>query len=94
MPPLVQRVVVKHRYSGFFGTSLPVVLSALARPTLVACGVTSNVCVETTVRDAFIRDYHVILAEDCAGAPRKEEHESAVHNVRTYFGRVLAFEEI
>ena len=89
-----ERVVVKHRYSGFFGTSLSVVLGALARPTLVACGVTSNVCVETTVRDAFMRDYHVVLAEDCAGAPRKEEHEGAVYNVRTYFGRVLGSEAI
>jgi ureidoacrylate peracid hydrolase len=88
-PEADECVVVKHRYSAFLGTRLPVVLSALGRHTLLVGGVTTNVCVETTVRDAFMRDYDVVLLEDCAGAPTTAEHESAVHNVRTYFGRVL-----
>ncbi len=82
------RVVIKHRYSGFFGTDLDVILRSLGRPTLLFTGATSNVCVETTARDAFMRDYHVVLVEDCTGAPTKEEHESALHNMRTYFGHV------
>jgi ureidoacrylate peracid hydrolase len=82
-------VVVKHRYSAFVGTRLPVVLRALGRPTLVLAGVTTNVCVESTARDAFMRDWAVVLVEDCAAAVTKAEHDAAVHNVRTYFGRVL-----
>lgn len=82
-------VVVKHRYSAFVGSRLPVVLRTLGRTTLLVVGITSNVCVESTVRDAFMRDWDVVLIEDCAGAPTKSEHEGAVHNVRTYFGRVL-----
>jgi ureidoacrylate peracid hydrolase len=80
--------VVKHRYSAFVGTSLEVVLRSLARQTVLVCGVTSNVCVESTIRDAFQRDYRAVLVEDCAGAPTREEHESAVRNVRMYFGSV------
>ena len=82
------RVVTKHRYSGFFGTDLEVILRSLGRSTVLLSGATSNVCVETTARDAFMRDYHVVLIEDCTGAPTKEEHEGTLHNMRTYFGHV------
>jgi ureidoacrylate peracid hydrolase len=82
-------VVVKHRYSAFVGTALEIVLRALGRPTLLMGGVTTNVCVESTARDAFMRDWRVVLVEDCAAAPTKSEHDSAVHNVRAYFGRVV-----
>ena len=80
--------VIKHRYSGFAGTNLDVILRSLARETLFVTGVTSNVCVESTIRDACMRDFRAVLVEDCAGAPTRKEHESAVHNVRTYFGKV------
>lgn len=82
-------VIVKHRYSAFVGTRLPVVLRALGRSTLLVAGVTTNVCVESTLRDAFMRDWDVALVEDCTAALSKEEHEAALHNVRAYFGRVL-----
>ncbi|HEY3065383.1 MAG TPA: cysteine hydrolase [Methylomirabilota bacterium] len=82
-------VVVKHRYSAFVGTRFAVVLRALGRSTLLFAGITTNVCVESTARDAFMRDYQVVLVEDCAAARTKAEHDGAVHNVRTYFGRVL-----
>jgi ureidoacrylate peracid hydrolase len=80
--------VVKHRYSAFLGTNLEVILRSLSRETIVVTGVTTNVCVESTVRDAYMRDYRSVLVEDCTGAPTMQEHESAVHNVRTYFGSV------
>jgi ureidoacrylate peracid hydrolase len=80
--------IVKHRYSAFVGTSLDVVLRSLARSTVIVAGVTTNVCVESTIRDACMRDYWTMLVEDCAGAPTRSEHESAVNNVRRYFGSV------
>jgi ureidoacrylate peracid hydrolase len=82
-------IVVKHRYSAFVDTRLPVVLRTLGRPTLAVAGITTNVCVESTVRDAFMRDYAVVAVEDCMAAPTREEHEAAIHNMRTYFGWVL-----
>ncbi len=87
-PAADEIVVVKHRYSAFVGSKLEVVLRTLARSTLIFCGVTTNVCVESTLRDAFMRDYDTVLAEDCAAAFTTAEHDGAVHNVRTYFGRV------
>jgi ureidoacrylate peracid hydrolase len=82
-------VVVKHRYSAFVGSRLPVVLRALGRPLLLLAGVTTNVCVESTARDVFMRDRDVVLVEDCTAAPTKAEHDAAVHNIRASFGRVL-----
>jgi ureidoacrylate peracid hydrolase len=87
-PTASDHEVVKHRYSAFVGTSLEVVLRSLGRTTVLVTGVTTNVCVESTVRDACMRDYRAVLVTDCAAAPTKEEHESAIHNVRTYFGSV------
>lgn len=80
--------VLKHRYSAFVGTTLEVVLRSLGRPRLLFAGVTTNVCVESSLRDACMRDYRAVLVADCAGAVTKEEHEGAIHNVRTYFGSV------
>ena len=88
-PVAAECVITKHRYSAFVGSALPVVLRALGRPWLLFAGVTTNVCVESTLRDAFMQDWRVALLEDCAAAPTKGEHDAAVHNVRAYFGRVL-----
>ena len=80
--------IVKHRYSAFVGTSLEVVLRSVGRSTILVTGVTTNVCVESTIREACMRDYRAVLVEDCASAPTPSEHEASVYNVRTYFGAV------
>lgn len=82
-------VIVKHRYSAFVGTDLEVILRARERRSVLVTGVATNVCVESTARDASMRDYHLVLVGDCCGAVTKAEHEATLHNVQTYFGRVL-----
>lgn len=93
-PAAGERVVVKHRYSGFYMTELEMVLRVLGRQSVLVTGVATNVCVESTARDAFMRDFNVVLVEDCAGAATKEEHEAACANIRGYFGRVLDSERL
>jgi ureidoacrylate peracid hydrolase len=93
-PYLVRRresepVVVKRRHSGFYATELEVILRALGRTTVVLTGVATNVCVESTARDAVARDYRVVLLEDCAGAATRAEHEAACWNVAHHLGHVL-----
>lgn len=62
-----EAVIAKQRYSGFVGTSLDATLKALGVDTLVVCGLTTECCVDCTVRDAFHLDYHVFIAGDaCA----------------------------
>jgi ureidoacrylate peracid hydrolase len=82
-------VVVKHRYSGFVGTDLEVLLRARERRSVLATGVSTNVCVESTARDACMRDYQAVMVEDCCGALTEAEQQAALHNMRNYFGRVL-----
>lgn len=81
-------IVTKHRFSGFVGTDLALVLRSKRIETLLITGVATNVCVETTVRDGFNLDYRIILVEDCCGAFSPEEHASTVTNVTKYFGIV------
>jgi nicotinamidase-related amidase len=87
-------VIEKHRYSAFIGTSLELRLRAMGVRTLVFTGIATNVCVESTARDAFQRDFHVVLANDCTAASSPALQEASEENVRRYFGLVCHSEEI
>lgn len=81
-------VVDKHRYSAFTGTGLYETLVRLGRRSLLFCGVASNTCVETSLRDAVCRDFVATMVEDCCGAYSGEAHRRAVDSVRDGFGVV------
>jgi ureidoacrylate peracid hydrolase len=83
-------VVTKHRYSGFVGTDLDMILRSLGRPSLVFAGYTTNVCVETTLRDGLSRDYLVSVVGDACAAFDPEEHEASLAVVARYFGAVTS----
>jgi len=88
-PAEAEPVVVKHRYSPFVGTSIDYLLQAKERRSLLVTGVATNICVESVLRDGFMRDYHVVLVEDCAGAYTERAHQSTLDNVRGFLGRVI-----
>lgn len=87
-------VVVKHRYSAFAGTNLDVVLRSAGIDSLLLTGVSTNVCVESTLRDGLFAEYRVTLVEDCAASSEPEAHAATVANVEQYFGVVATSEEI
>lgn len=87
-------VVSKHRYSAFSSPEFVEAIEKLARPSLVFAGVATNVCVETTLREAICRDYFVTLLEDCCAAYSTAEHNSAIENVKKYFGIVRSSDEV
>jgi nicotinamidase-related amidase len=77
--PLVgEHVVAKTRYSGFYGTELNALLKRLNVDTVVACGLTTECCVDCTVRDAFHLDYQVFVAEDACAAYEPDLHTGAL----------------
>ena len=92
-PESGDRVVSKHRYSGFFETELDDVLRELGATHLLVTGCTTSVCVESTVRDAMYRNYHCIVLEDCTaepigeGLPRSNK-EASLLVIETRFGWV------
>lgn len=87
-------IVTKHRYSAFIGTKLETVLHTYKIDTILITGVATNVCVESTLRDGFMLDYNVMLVEDCCAAFSSEEHQTAVKNIKKYFGSVVTVEQI
>lgn len=71
-------VVRKTRYSGFVGTDLDARLKALGVDTLVVAGLTTECCVDSTVRDAFSLDYHVFVAADACAAYEADIHAASL----------------
>ena len=71
-------VVRKTRYSGFVGTDLDTRLKALGVDTLVVAGLTTECCVDSTVRDAFSLDYHVFVAADACAAYEPDLHAASL----------------
>jgi ureidoacrylate peracid hydrolase len=87
------RVVAKHRYSGFFETELDSVLQESAIETLIFVGATTSVCVESTLRDAFYRDYRCLMLSDCVAEPiggqlSRSNHAASLLVIETLFGWV------
>jgi ureidoacrylate peracid hydrolase len=77
--------VVKHRYSAFFDTPLDALLKARGVDTLVVCGLTTDCCVDSTVRDAFHLDYHVFLAGDACAGYDEPLHDAALASLGRNF---------
>src|SRR3990167_1980861 len=93
--PLPQeRVVIKHRYSAFINTDLHTVLNAKGIQSVLVTGVATNVCVETTARDAYMYDYYVTLVEDCAAAYDPKLQKNTLENIRRHFGLAASSREI
>ena len=83
-------IVSKHRYSGFFETELDDVLRGLGAKTLLVTGLTTSVCVESTVRDAMFRDYSCVVLEDCTTEPIGDgaNHAASLRVIEALFGWV------
>jgi len=84
----------KDRYSAFFGTPLDLILKERGVKTLIVTGLASNVCCESTVRDAFFLSYRVIFVDDLNVTLNDEMHRWAVENIRLVFGYVLSSDEL
>ena len=67
-------VIVKKRYSPFFGTHLDDVLASLKPDFLVLAGINTHACVRTAAIDAYQRDYRVVIAADCVASYDEEHH--------------------
>jgi ureidoacrylate peracid hydrolase len=87
-------VVEKHRQSAFHGTDLDLRLRSLGRDVVVITGVATNVCVETTARDACAYNYWSVVVSDATGAYSQREHEAALYNIENYFGWVAAAADV
>lgn len=76
--------VDKVRFDAFQWTSLEHVLRGMNVTRVMVCGVVTNLCVETTVRGAFMRDLPVTLIEDCCAAKTRRLHELSIEVLNSY----------
>jgi nicotinamidase-related amidase len=68
-------IIVKKRYSAFFGTNLDQLLAIHQPLTLVVAGINTHACIRTTAIDAYQRDLDVLIAGDCVYSYDPEHHE-------------------
>jgi ureidoacrylate peracid hydrolase len=87
-------VVVKHRYGAFEATDLDLVLRSNGIRTVIMAGVATNVCVETTARQAFLRDYYVVFTRDGTATFTRGEHEATLRTIDQFFGQVAGLDEV
>jgi ureidoacrylate peracid hydrolase len=83
-----EAIVTKHSYSGFAATDLEDKLKAAGVKTLVFTGVQTQVCVESTLRDAHSLGYFCVVPQDAVGSHTPPQHDATLINVRFLFGDV------
>jgi len=89
-----EKVIFKHRYSAFYNTDLETVLRCLKVEDLVISGIMTNLCCESTARDAYYRDYRVFFLADGTGSVNEEMHLASLLNLAFGFAFVTAADEI
>jgi len=87
-------VIVKKRYSAFYGTTLDETLAGLGLDAIILAGINTHACIRTTAIDAYQRDWPVILAADCIDSYDREHHEISLRYMRDKIAALMSNEEI
>jgi ureidoacrylate peracid hydrolase len=89
-----ETIVTKHRYSGFIGTDLDLILRSKGIKSLILTGVATGGCVESTARDGFQLDYYIHFVDDCCGCYSQARHQAALDAIGGAFGVVCQSADI
>jgi nicotinamidase-related amidase len=89
-----EKVVSKHRYSAFYNTDLETVLRCLRVEDIVVSGIMTNMCCDSTARDAYYRDYRVFFLADGTGSINEEMHLASLLNLAFGFAYVTTSDAI
>jgi ureidoacrylate peracid hydrolase len=93
-PLLTEHVITKYNYDAFTDTNLDLLLRSKGIETLLFTGYITNICVETSARNAYIKGYYVVLVSDCTDTTSRQEYESSLFNIDDCFGEVVTSGEI
>ncbi|MES2482652.1 MAG: isochorismatase family cysteine hydrolase [Pseudomonadota bacterium] len=88
-----EHVLRKTTNGAFASTNIDSLLRALDCDLLYMSGVSTNMCVETTAREAADRGYGVTLVEDACGTTHEDLHQATMRNFRRLFGRVRSTQD-
>lgn len=78
--------VLKPKHSGFYSTTLDVLLEYLGTETLILTGIAGNICVLFTANDAHMRDFKVVVPRDCMASNTREDNDFALRQLKNVFG--------
>jgi nicotinamidase-related amidase len=87
-------VIVKKRYSAFFGTNLDDLLSQIKPDAIILAGINTHACIRTTAIDAYQRDWPVVLASDCIDSYDREHHEVTLRYMKDKLATLSTNREI
>lgn len=89
-----EKIILKRRYSGFYGTDLEITLRCLGVRQLVIGGVLTHVCPFTTAADAFMRDFDVYYLADGTASLNRDLHVGALKAIAGWCGHVVTVSEV
>lgn len=89
-----EKVIFKHRYSSFYNTDLETILRVTKIEDIVITGIMTNMCCESTARDAYFRDYRVFFLADGTGSITEEMHLASLLNLAFGFAWVTTTDKI
>ena len=87
-------VVIKKRYSAFFGTNLDEIVDRFRPDAIILAGINTHACIRTTAIDAYQRELHVVLASDCVDSYDREHHDISLRYMQDKIADVMNNEEI
>jgi nicotinamidase-related amidase len=87
-------VIIKKRYSAFYGTTLDETLARLQPDAIILAGINTHACIRTTAIDAYQRDWNVILALDCIDSHDREHHEVSLRYMKDKLATVMSNADI
>ena len=82
-PEAEDSFVLKPKHSGFYATTLELLLQALGVHTLILTGMAGNICVLFTANDAYMRGYRLLIPADCVASQTVRDNTSALHLMQT-----------
>jgi len=94
LPAAGDRVMAKDRYSAFYHTDLEDYLRRSGTRDIIISGVMTNLCCETTARDAFVRDFRVFFLSDGTATAGDDYHIAALKNLAYGFAYLLTCDEM
>lgn len=89
-----EKVIFKHRYSSFYNTDLETILRCMEIEDLVISGIMTNMCCESTARDAYYRDYRIFFLADGTGSINEEMHTASLLNLAFGFAYITTTESV
>ena len=86
--------VTKRQWGAFYGTDLELQLRRRGIDTIVLCGISTNIGVESTARNAWELGFSLVIAEDACSATTREQHQASMTHIFPRIARVRSTEEI